>query len=88
MNIKDIFKSKKRKAFEAEKAAHEAEIIEVKRMIAEYWQLHSSIYIHILRNRTRHTIEGAWHWAGIYADEYMSRKHGHRWTDRHNSILQ
>lgn len=88
MTIKNIFKSKKRKAFEAEKAAHEAHMFEVEQMIAEYWQLHSRIYVRILRCRTRHTIEGAWQWACRYAEEYMTRKYGHRWTGRHEFFKQ
>ena len=86
MNIKNIIKSKKRKAFEVEKAAYEAHMKEVERMIAEYWQLHSSIYVRILKRRTRHTIEGAWQWACRYADEYMQHKYGKRWTGRHEFI--
>ena len=88
MNIKNLFKSKKRRAFEAEKAAHEAHMKETEKLIAEYWQLHSRIYVRILHRRTRHTIEGAWQWAHRYADEYMSHKYGNRWTDRHNTMLE
>ena len=86
MNIKNIIKIKKRKAFEVEKAVYEAHMKEVERMIAEYWQLHSSIYVRILKRRTRHTIEGAWQWACRYADEYMQHKYGKRWTGRHEFI--
>lgn len=84
--IKNVFKSKKRKAFEAEKAAFEAHMKETEKMIAEYWQLHRDIYVRILRRRTRHTVEGAWQWACRYADEYMQHRYGKRWTDRHEFI--
>ena len=79
MNIKNIFKSKERKAREAKRAASVAlQAI----MRAEYWQIHRDVYASIIKNRTRHTIEGAWQWAGRYADEYMTRRYGAMWTER------
>ena len=79
MNIKNIFKSKETKAREARIAAFEARQAI---MTAEYWQIHRDVYARILRNRSRHTIEGAWQWAGRYADEYMTRRYGVMWTER------
>lgn len=84
MNIKNIFKSKKRKAREAEKAAHEAQTRAVQLMIDEYWQVHRDVYSRILRRRTRHSIDSAWHWAGRYADEYMTRKYAAAWVERND----
>ena len=63
-----IFKTKKQK--EAERRDKE-----ITRKIEEYNELRKAIYVRLLKNRSRYTLDGAWHWATLYADEYMRRRY-------------